>query len=456
MIPRIVVAGAGSGTGKTLVTLGLIGALRRRGLTVQPFKCGPDYIDPGWHSAAAGRRCRNLDSWMLGEDALRGALLRGSAGADIAIIEGVMGLFDGALFGSSAHSTADIATRLDAPVALVFDISKVGRSVAAMALGFQHFDPASRVAAVVLNFAGSERHALGCAEAISQLAGLTTLGWMTRSPALALPERHLGLHLAAEAERREAVIDAAAAMVAEHFDLDAVLALARSAPPLAADEGALNDAPAQGPILAIARDAAFSFYYEDDLDLLASEGVRLAPFSPVAGDRLPRGAAGVYLGGGYPELHARALAANTDLWRDIRGLHERGAPILAECGGFMALTEALIDGDGVCHRMGGLIPGAAHMTPKLAALGYREATASVDTLLARQGETLRGHEFHFSVWDVEEPPSPAWSVTGASRAEPVAAGHADRGLLASYLHVPLAQRPGAARRLAEALRVAGR
>jgi cobyrinic acid a,c-diamide synthase len=457
MIPRIVLAGTGSGVGKTLIAAGLIGAFRRRGLVVQPYKCGPDYIDPGWLAFAASRPCRNLDVWMLSDEAVRETLARGSAGADVAVIEGVMGLFDGARFDSSAHSTADIGAKLGAPVLLVVDISGAGRSVAATALGFARFDPAMPVAAVALNLAGSEGHARGCTEAIAEVAGLPTLGWLPRSPELALPERHLGLQLAAENERRASVLSAAADAVAERFDLDAILRLAHSAAPMReiAPSGCAP-APADAPVLAIARDAAFSFYYEDDLDLLAAEGVRLAPFSPVAADRLPKGASGVYLGGGYPELYAREIAANVDLWREVRALHARGAPILAECGGFMALTEALIDGDGVRHPMASLVPGVARMTSKLAALGYREATALSDSPLAPAGAILRGHEFHFSVWDIAEPPSPAWRVQGPYLREPMSMGHAERGLIASYLHIPLAQRPELAPRLAGTLRAAAR
>ncbi|MGO9419684.1 cobyrinate a,c-diamide synthase [Roseiarcus sp.] len=455
MIPSLVVAGTASGVGKTLCAAGLIGALRRRGLVVQPFKCGPDYIDPGWHGYAAGRPCRNLDIWMLGERAMRESFARGCEGADVAVIEGVMGLFDGARFDSCAHSTADIAAKLGVPVLLVVDIAAAGRSAAATALGFARFDPALPVAAVALNRAGSEGHARGCAEAIAEVSGLQTLGWLASSPALALPERHLGLQLAAETDRRDAVLSAAADAVAERFDLDAVLRLAGSARPVeGVERRERTPPPADAPVLAIARDAAFSFYYEDDLDLLVAEGVRLAPFSPVAGDPVPEGASGVYLGGGYPELYASQLAANAGLWRGVRALHARGAPILAECGGFMALTEALIDGAGVRHTMAGLVPGVARMTPNLAALGYREATAVCDSPLAPAGATLRGHEFHFSVWDIAEPPSPAWRVEGPYMPEPAAMGHAERGLLASYLHIPLAQRPALARRLAAALSAA--
>ena len=454
MTARIVVAGTGSGSGKTLMTAGLIGALRARGLTVQPFKCGPDYIDPGWLSAAAGRPCRNLDAWMLGVSGMRDSFSRACAGADVAVIEGVMGLFDGAGFDSDEGSTAAIAKTLDAPVLLVLDISGAARSAAATALGFATFDPEKPVAALALNFAGSEGHARGCASAIAQKTGLPTLGWAPRDQTLTIPERHLGLDLAILNAGREATLAAVTEAVAQKFDLDALLALARAAPALPVRTLAPRSPASDGPILALASDSAFSFYYQDDIDILAAAGARVVRFSPVAGETLPEGTAGVFLGGGYPELFAREIAANAGLWRDLRALHARGAPILAECGGFMTLTEALVDLDGVRHPMAGLVPGAVTMTQRLAALGYRRATALADTPLLRAGEILRGHEFHYSVWDREdEPPSPAWRLKGSRDSAPTAlAGHAEGGLLASYVHIPLAQRPELAARFVELMR----
>ena len=458
-IPRLLVAGTRSGVGKTLLTAGLIGALRRRGKVVQPFKCGPDYIDPGYHARAAGRPCFPLDSWMLEDGQVRDGFVRACAGADIAVIEGVMGLFDGVGFDSSDGSAAQIASLLGAPVLLVIDISGSARSAAAMALGFARFDPALPVAAVALNFAGSERHAWGCAGAIAEATGLKMAGWLPRDPALRVPERHLGLLTAEEGSGVDAVLAAAADAVAARFDLDALLSLAAQAPDLpAAALSAPMVAGHAAPVLAVARDAAFCFYYPDNLDLLEAAGARIAFFSPVAGERLPAAAGGVYLGGGYPELHARALAANDGLWDDLRALYARGAPILAECGGFMVLTEALVDTGGIHHRMAGLVPGVARMTTRLASLGYRHATALQNTLLADAGETLRGHEFHYSVWEETEarPAASAWRLRGArvGSVETVA-GHAERGLLASYLHVHLGQRPALARRFVARLMPGG-
>ncbi len=455
MIPRLVVAGTASGVGKTMLTAGLIGALRRRGLVVQPFKCGPDYIDPGYHSRAAGRACRNLNSWMLGDAQVQAGFARACRGADIAVIEGVMGLFDGAAYDDDRASAAQIARLLGAPVLLVLDISGAARSAAATALGFCRFDPALAPAGFALNFAGSERHATGCAGEITRATGLPVLGWLPRDAGLRVPERHLGLLPAAESTTMDAVLDAACVAVSARFDIDALLRLAGGAAGFSPSPlEVLPVAAAPGPLLAVARDEAFSFTYPDNLDLIEAAGARLAFFSPVAGERLPAGAAGVYLGGGFPELHAARLAANTALWQDLRDLHARGAPVLAECGGFMVLTEALVDAGGVGHNMAGLIPGTARMTPKLAGLGYRHATALRANLLAEAGETLRGHEFHYSIWDVADTSrSAAWHVRGTRAGGPeTAIGHAERGLLASYLHIHLGQRPDLAPRLVGRLR----
>jgi cobyrinic acid a,c-diamide synthase len=457
-LPRIVVSGTASGVGKTTVTAGLIAALRRRGLVVQPFKCGPDYIDPGYHTLAAGRPCRNLDSWMLNDEQVRDGFVRASRGADVAVIEGVMGLFDGADFDGERASAAQIAKLIGAPVLLVMDISGAGRSAAATALGFARFDPDLRVEAVVLNRAGSGKHATGCAQAIERMAGLRVVGFLPRDETLRVPERHLGLLPTGERAGMDQLLAAMADAVERHCDVDAVLRLAATAGPAPAISRAARiagAAPDNAPILAVARDEAFSFYYPDNLELIEAAGARIVFFSPVHGERLPAGSAGVYLGGGFPEVYARALSANTVLWDDLRALHARGAPILAECGGFMVLTQALIDGDGERHPMAGLVPGTTRMTARLAGLGYRHAVAVRDNLLAESGETLRGHEFHYSVWDSESR-DPAWRVRGTRPgAEESDFGYAKDGLLASYLHIHLAQNAALADRLVTHLRATG-
>ncbi len=529
-IPTLVVAGTSSGVGKTTVVTGLLAALRRRGLVVQPFKCGPDYLDPTHHTRAAGRPCRNLDSWMLADEQVVATFQRACTDADLAVVEGVMGLFDGSDYDGDRAAAAQIAKLLGAPVLLVLDISGAARSAAATAQGFAQFDPVLRVGAFVLNRAGSENHARGCSRAIEAATKLPVLGWLQKQDSLRAPERHLGLVPAgdtlAELQRLEILADT----VERQFDLEAILAIARTAttpsgPPASgalttsvaqaslpaspdfADSAApsSHSAPPSGlrsspsvitppssapsaipqsafrnphssasalrppssavsppssavrPTLAVARDEAFCFYYPDNLDLLVEAGAQLAFFSPIRGEAPPPDAAGVYLGGGYPELHAEALSANAGFREALRALHARGAPLFAECGGFMALTEELVDLAGKRWPMSGLIPGAARMADKLAALGYRHATALADNLLVPAGTTLRGHEFHYSTWDAPDRvlAHAAWRLRGVRDDSPEQyAGYAERGLLASYLHLPFAQNPALAARLVERLRVA--
>jgi cobyrinic acid a,c-diamide synthase len=486
-VPRIVIAGAASSVGKTTITAGLIAALRERGLRVQPFKCGPDYIDPSYHERAAGRPCRNLDAWMLSDRQLLEGFSRACRDADIAVVEGVMGLFDGSDWHDERASTAQIAKLLGAPVLLVVDIAGAARSAAAVVLGCQHFDPDLALGGVVLNFAGSARHAAGCGEAITAVTGLPVLGWLPRHAGLRIPERHLGLVPGGEHVDPDALITQIAAEINVRFDVAAVVELARTAAELRkiAEESALprNAAPglleglprpveasaslvqtapvhhrrsAAGPVVAVARDAAFCFYYPENLELLAEAGAAIEFFSPLRGERPSRQAAGVYLGGGYPELHGAELASNDGLWQALKELRNRDAPIFAECGGFMVLTQGLVDRDGRHWPMAGLIPGVTRMTEKLAALGYRHATALRSNLLTGAGETLRGHEFRYSTWICEAQPlehEAAWRVRG-TRVEALAdsAGFVSGNLLASYLHVHFGQHPHIATRFVDKLR----
>jgi cobyrinic acid a,c-diamide synthase len=519
-IPRIVIAGASSNVGKTTVTAGLIAALRQRGLIVQPFKCGPDYVDPSYHERAAGRPCRNLDTWMLKDSQLLDSFARACQDADIAVVEGVMGLYDGSDWHDEHGSTAQIAKLLNAPVLLVLDIAGSARSAAAAALGYQHFDPAVAIRGVVLNFAGSERHAQGCAEAIANATALPMLGWLPRELQLRIPERHLGLVPGGEQVNSDALIAEMATAVGARFDVAGVVEVARLAaaggeggnarrapcfaaggggsltadgaaasvggvPPrrpaavelargaaLTAD-GAVARAGAaprerepahppvtatraQRPIIAVARDEAFCFYYPENLELLVEEGAEVQFFSPLRGERPAANAAGVYLGGGYPELHGPALASNTGLWSALKDLHTADAPIYAECGGFMVLTEGLTDSEGHSWPMAGLLPGFARMSGKLAALGYRHATALRSNLLAEPGDSLRGHEFRYSSWvrgaNIADDTA-AWQVRGTRDDAPTdVVGYTRGNLLASYLHVHFGQRRELATRFVERLR----
>jgi cobyrinic acid a,c-diamide synthase len=458
-MPRIVIAAAASGAGKTTMAAGLIAALRRQGLVVQPFKCGPDYIDPSYHARAAGRPCRNLDAWMLDGAQLLDGFSRACGDADIAVIEGVMGLFDGSDWHDERASTAQIAKLLGAPVLLVVDIAGAARSAAAVVMGCQHFDPDLALRGVVVNFAGSEGHANGCAGAITAMTGLPVVGWLPRDSKLQIPERHLGLVPGGENTESGALIADIADAVTQRFDLAAIVEIARTAgavPDYSAPAPVRYREPAaRRPVIAVARDDAFCFYYPENLELLTEAGAAIEFFSPLKGERPGANAAGVYLGGGYPELHASQLASNADLWRALRDLRARDAPIYAECGGFMVLTQGLIDGAGRRWPMAGLIPGVTRMTDRLAALGYRHAAALRPNLLTDGADELRGHEFRYSTWVRDEPMADdaiAWRVRGArAEAPPDSGGFVSGNLLASYLHIHFAQRAGIARRFVEKL-----
>jgi cobyrinic acid a,c-diamide synthase len=458
-VPRIVIAAAASGAGKTTIAAGLIAALRGQGLIVQPFKCGPDYIDPSYHERAAGRPCRNLDAWMLDAAQLLEGFSRACGDADIAVIEGVMGLFDGSNWHDERASTAHIAKLLGAPVLLVVDIAGAARSAAAVVLGCQHFDRELALRGVVLNFAGSEGHANGCAGAITTITGLPSLGWLPRDSKLQIPERHLGLVPGGEHLGSSSLIADIADAVTQRFDLAAVIEIARTAGAMPGISVAApvvhREAGARRPVIAVARDDAFCFYYPENLELLTEAGAAIEFFSPLKGEQPGPNAAGVYLGGGYPELHASELASNAGLWHALKELRARDAPIYAECGGFMVLTQGLIDCGGRRWPMAGLIPGVARMTDKLAALGYRHAAALHPNLLTDGGDELRGHEFRYSTWVCDEPIADddiAWQVRGARAEAPAdSGGFVSGNLLASYVHIHFAQRAGIARRFVEKL-----
>ncbi len=458
-IPRIVIAGASSNVGKTTIAAGLIAALRQKGLTVQPFKCGPDYVDPSYHERAAGRPCRNLDTWMLSDSQLLESFARACQDADIAVVEGVMGLYDGGDWHDERGSTAQIAKLLDAPVLLVVDISGTARSAAAGVLGYKAFDPAVAIRGVVLNFAGSEGHARGCAGAIESATSLPMLGWLPREMQLQIPERHLGLVPGGEQVDSDALIARVATAVAPRFDVDAITAVARSVAPdsqrPAGPSSTVRANPGRRPVIAVARDEAFCFYYPENLELLVEAGAQVEFFSPLRGERPGASAAAVYLGGGYPELHGPALASNAGLWDCLRAMHAADRPIYAECGGFMVLTEGLTDSAGRTWPMAGLLPGLTKMSGKLAALGYRHAIALRPNLLANTGESLRGHEFRYSTWERDTATTEsaaAWELTGTRGKVPAdGVGLARGNLLASYLHVHFGQNPELARRFVQRL-----
>lgn len=445
MVARVVIAGTSSGAGKTTVACGLIGALRARGLAVQGFKVGPDYIDPSYHALASGRPGRNLDAFLSGPERIAPLVRHGSRGADVAVIEGVMGLFDGASGRAELASTAHVAKLLHAPVLLVVDASSMARSAAAIVHGYTTFDPDVNVAGVVFNRVGSDHHEQLLREAVAPL-GVPVLGALRRDERVVAPERHLGLVPAGEREpRTRAALDTLAAAVARHVDVPGIERLARAAP--APPDGPAwtsepTAAPATGARIAIARGPAFSFHYEENLELLLAAGAELAAFDPLRDEALPPDCGALVLAGGFPEVFGAELAANAALRADIAEFAAAGRPVLAECGGLLYLCDDL---DG--HAMCGVIAASATMSGRLT-LGYREAEAATATTWIDAGERVRGHEFHYSQVRPLVQPAPAWTLTarGTIRPEGVAAG----AVQASYLHVHWAAHPQLARRFAVA------
>jgi cobyrinic acid a,c-diamide synthase len=439
----IVIAGTASGVGKTTVTLALMAALRRRGHVVQGFKIGPDFIDPAFHGLVTGRPSFTLDGWMCGRDAVAATVARHAADADLVVVEGMMGCFDGIDGVSEDGSTAQVARWLDAPVVLVVDAGASSRSVAAVVHGFERFDPDLEVAGVIVNNVGGATHARWVLDAIADRCRAPGLGALAREAALVLPERHLGLVTAAEGPLTHGMQIALAAAVERSVDLDRLLGLAR---PLRV--GHPTGAPALEPRpvrarIGVARDLAFQFYYEENLARLRAAGAELVSFSPETDAELPD-VDGLYLGGGYPELRAGALSANTGMRRAVATFVESGRPVYAECGGLMYLAARLEDGDGIGHEMVGVLPAVVRMRPPQLHLGYTRVVTTSPSLLGAAGTTARGHEFHSSTL-TEVPGSvprvyEAADARGRTRAE----GYRIGGALLSYVHLHFGSNPGLA------------
>ncbi|MHB8858137.1 MAG: cobyrinate a,c-diamide synthase [Thermoleophilia bacterium] len=451
----LVIAGSASGVGKTTIATGIMGALKRRGLEVAAFKSGPDYIDPGFHRAVTGRPSRNLDTWLTSAAVVGEIYRRGSSGADVSVIEGAMGLFDGRTGGGSC-STAEVARLTGGAVVLVVDCSRLARSLAPVLAGFAAFDRNVYLAGAVLNNAGSPGHGRVLEEAARE-AGVPVLGILPRREDIGLPSRHLGLVQAEKGkaefeERLQRIID----HVAENIDVDRMLEVAKSdavseafdtekvmrSKPAPPDTARRETQPARVRI-AVARDEAFTFYYVDSLEALEAAGAELIYFSPLHDAELPE-CQGVYLGGGYPELFAGGLEANTSMRRSVAGALREGLPAYAECGGLVYLCrEVLIEGKR--HSLAGALPLEARMTAKRQALGYVEAIAKKDNLLLAAGASIRGHEFHWSAidWRRDELAYDCFSSREAGgKAEGFAAGN----VLASYVHVHFSGNPAAAAR----------
>jgi cobyrinic acid a,c-diamide synthase len=450
IIPRVVIAAPGSDHGKTSVATGLLGALRQRGLAVSPHKVGPDYIDPGYHALAAGRAGRNLDPWLVGEDQILPMFIHGArtpAPADIAIIEGVMGLFDGASGRGDFASTAHVARLLGAPIVLVVDAAGFSSSAAALLHGFTTYDPRTRIGGVIFNKVGSAYHdqlLRGAADA----AGVPVLGAIRRLDQLAVPSRHLGLIPAAEhGGNAGAAVDALTAVVAGSVDLEAVLRLARTADTISSPadvyaERAVVTAPR--PRIAVAGGAAFTFGYAEHPELLAAAGATVVTFDPLQDEKLPDDVHGLIIGGGFPEEHAADLSANASLRTQVTALARAGAPVLAECAGLLYLSRSL---DG--HPMCGVLAADTAMTSKLT-LGYRDAVALTGSPLGPAGTRAHGHEFHRTAVRPGGLPASAWRWQ--SRDTFVTEGFVHGRVHASYLHTHWNGVPGAAARITAAAR----
>lgn len=430
--PRLVVAGTRSGTGKTTVASGLMAAFRRRGCRVASAKVGPDFIDPGYHSVATGRPARNLDPWMCGMDLMRPLAARAAEGADVLVVEGVMGLFDGAADGTPS-STAEVAKHLCAPVVLVVDAAATGQSVAALVHGYRTWDPAVRVAGVILNLVGSDNHAAMLRAALAD-DSVPVYGVLRRDDGMRWRSRHLGLQPVAEDPTGVSeALDHLAGTISTSCDLDGLIRLARSAPPLPTT---LIPRPRRvvgnraRPRVAVASGPAFSFSYPDNFEALVDAGAEVVNFDPCVDEGLPAGTSAVLMGGGFPELYAGDLAANEPMLRSVADHHRRGGVIWAECGGLLWLTRGLDK-----SAMAGVVDAEATMSGGRV-LGYRLATTTCPSPLGPAGTVLRGHEFHYSA---THPAGDALVLTG--RQGTTTAGFAAPHLLASYLHVHLAPYP---------------
>jgi cobyrinic acid a,c-diamide synthase len=452
-VKGMLIAGTASGVGKTTVVLSLLASMRRRGSKVQPFKGGPDFLDTGHHTRIAGRIARNLDTWMLSADANHDVLREASQDADAILVEGMMGLFDGKEGASDVGSSAEIAKLLKLPVILVVDAAKSARSVAAVVLGFELFDPQLALAGVILNRVAGDRHYRMLETAISSACKTPIMGWIPREPAIAIPERHLGLHTAEEAdspEETEKMIDALAAIAEKHLDLDRLLSLECG---LEFNYDASDRSENEPAVrIGVARDRAFSFYYEDNLDLLRQQGAVIVPFSPANDSSLPPDLDGLYLGGGYPELYADQLSRNTDMLASVRVFAASGRPVYAECGGMIYLSRQLTTNDGVVHPMAGVLPCAFEMTGKLVHFGYATATITKDCIIGQQGTVVRGHSFHYSRISERPEMSTAYRVQYSLSGREESEGFSVGNILASYVHLHFRAAPSIAPHLVDAAR----
>lgn len=430
-IPRVIIAATQSSSGKTTVVTGILRALKNKGIKVQPYKVGPDYIDPSYHTMAAGRKGHNLDTWLVNESQITDLFVSESKDADIAIIEGVMGLYDGGKNGVS--STAQLAKTLNAPVILVINVQSMGDSAAAIALGFKMYDEGVNLAGVILNRLGSPTHKSLIEEAMAKI-GIPVLGAVFRDDSVHMPERHLGLTPAGENDARE-VIDIISEKIAKEVYLDDILKIANTAPDLEFKDFTKQSITDKVTI-AIAKDKAFSFYYPASLAQLEALGAKLEFFSPLDDEKIPDNADAVIFGGGFPEIFADKLSQNISMVESIRSANAKKMPIYAECGGFMYLMQGIYDFEQNFHEMVGIIPAKAQMNKKLQTVGYVKAEILADNVVGKQGMVINGHEFHFSTQvEVDEDFPWAFEFTKMRNNMKYKAGYAKDNVVGSYLHL---------------------
>lgn len=445
--PALMVAAPNSGAGKTTITLGILAACRQRNMDVQSFKTGPDYIDAGLHSLVTGRPCRNLDTWMLSSDELQRLFYRAAEKAELSLVEGVMGLFDGVAEGKGRvvpGSSAHLALSLGLPVVLVMDVKSSAQTIAAMVFGLINYEPTLKIAGVILNRVGSERHAKMISSSIENECGIPVLGAIGKDVFAAMPSRHLGLVSAPEKgpEFME-YVNELGRLINREIDMNALIERAAACGQYAEKALAISGQPrmrvnSESKIvkIALARDEAFHFYYQDGLDDLAEAGVQWVPFSPLR-EGIPANVDGVFLGGGYPELYLEQLSANQGFFDDLRHLAKLNLPLYAECGGYMSLCHSITDLDGREYPLASIVPAHCQMEKRRVGLGYIEAQLQRDCLLGQAGLKLRGHEFHYSSIVPENdgvfPFAFKLTKTGATE-KSFNDGFAKGNIIASYLH----------------------
>ncbi len=451
--PRVLIAGTHSGVGKTTVTLGLMSALREKGYTVQGFKAGPDYIDPSHHTAITGRFSRNLDTWLMTKDICLELFDRASIDSDIAVVEGVMGLYDGCLDGTESGSTAHLAKILEAPIILVMDAKGMSRSAGAVVLGFKNFDKGVAISGIILNRVKSERHYASLKKSIEENCNIPVLGYLPFHKEITMPERHLGLVPSAEQELSKFVYRKIGDLLSTTIDIDKLINIANATkdiPPFEKTVFRKFDKQFNYRI-AVASDEAFNFYYQDNLDLLEAYGIEITYFSPLYDKFLPADIKGLYIGGGFPELYAGMLAANSTMKKSIQNAYKRGVVIYGECGGMMYLLERLIDHKETTHEMCGIFKGTTRMEGKRQGLGYIHVEAVHDTILCKKGTRFRAHEFHWSSLHVPEDTPYAYKVSKCddkgTHPDGIFHGHT----LGSYTHIHFATDPNLLKHFLQAI-----